>query len=215
VYFGASDANIAFDGSVFTRVDENSSTCQLGMAFKEGYVGSLQQVKYFINYINNRAQYENNLVFEAYNVESPTDADITQLFTVGESVHEGWNYYEFADGSYPNFRYYRFRGLGGNSGPCRIHEISFKGLEVIQNTDATYSCTPKLVIDGESDVSFTNAVTFEGTKSSLLTAVSPRYGTRLGGDTVTFTGTNLSATTTDYTITIDGIACPVTTASTT
>jgi hypothetical protein len=40
VYFGTgSDYNLAFDGSVFTRVDENSSTCQLGMEFKEGYVG--------------------------------------------------------------------------------------------------------------------------------------------------------------------------------
>jgi hypothetical protein len=42
VYFGAEDANIAFDGSVFTRVNENSNTCQIGMAFKEGYVGSLE-----------------------------------------------------------------------------------------------------------------------------------------------------------------------------
>lgn len=41
-YFGASDANIAFDGSVFTRVNENSNNCQIGMAFKENYVGSLQ-----------------------------------------------------------------------------------------------------------------------------------------------------------------------------
>jgi hypothetical protein len=67
VYFGVSDANIAFDGSVFTRVDDNSNTCVLGMEFKEGYVGSLQQVKYFINYITNRDQYEGNLVFEGYN----------------------------------------------------------------------------------------------------------------------------------------------------
>lgn len=54
VYFGVSDANIAFDGSVFTRVNDNSNTCIVGMEFKEGYVGSLQQVKYFINYITNR-----------------------------------------------------------------------------------------------------------------------------------------------------------------
>jgi len=67
VYFGANDANIAFDGSVFTRVDENSSTCTIGMEFKEGYVGAIQQVKYFINYITNRDQYENNLMFEGYN----------------------------------------------------------------------------------------------------------------------------------------------------
>jgi hypothetical protein len=41
-YFGVEDANIAFDGSVFTRVNDNTNTCVVGMAFKEGYVGSLQ-----------------------------------------------------------------------------------------------------------------------------------------------------------------------------
>jgi len=67
VYFGVEDANIAFDGSVFTRVNDNSKTCIVGMEFKAGYVGSIKQAKYFVNYITNRDQYENNLVFEGYN----------------------------------------------------------------------------------------------------------------------------------------------------
>lgn len=77
VYFGASDANIAFDGSVFTRVDTNDKQCQLGMEFKEGYVGAIQQVKYFINYITNREQYEGNLVFEGYNDRDAEGDDVT------------------------------------------------------------------------------------------------------------------------------------------
>jgi hypothetical protein len=55
VYFGVSDVATAFDGSVFTRVDDNTNNCVLGMAFKEGYVGALQVVKYFINYITDRS----------------------------------------------------------------------------------------------------------------------------------------------------------------
>lgn len=77
VYFGVSDADIAFDGSVFTRVNNNDKQCQLGMEFKEGYVGSLQQVKYFINYITNRDQYEGNLVFEGYNERDATGDAVT------------------------------------------------------------------------------------------------------------------------------------------
>jgi hypothetical protein len=146
VYFGVSDANIAFDGSVFTRVNDNSNTCQIGMEFKEGYVGSLQQVKYFINYITNRDQYEDNLVFEGYNERDATGDAVTELFTVTNNIHEGWNYVEFEEGSYPNFRFYRFRGLGGASGPCRIHEVTLTGLEVIQSEEETYQCTPKLVL---------------------------------------------------------------------
>jgi hypothetical protein len=131
VYFGVSDANIAFDGSVFTRVDDNSNNCIVGMEFKENYVGSLQQVKYFINYITNRDQYEGNLVFEGYNEKDAEGEAVTKIFEVGPEVHEGWNYQDFEEGSYPNFRFYRMRGLGGASGPCRLHEVTLTGLEVI------------------------------------------------------------------------------------
>jgi len=74
---------------------------------------------------------------------------------------------------------------------------------------------PQLVIAGEDPVVFSNAVTFEGTKSAMLDKVEPRYGTRLGGDLVKFTGKNFSDDKSKYTITIDGIDCPVETATTT
>jgi hypothetical protein len=216
VYFGAEDASVAFDGNVLTRVNENSRTCTIGMAFKENYVGAIQQVKYFINYITNRDQYENNLIFEGFNelnAESGDAVEPTEIFTVKEEVHEGWNYVEFEEGEYPNFRYYRFRGLGIADGPCRIHEVTLTGLEVIRNEEETYSCKPQIVIKGEETVEFTNSVTFEGSKSSLLTEVKPRYGSRLGGDTVRFTGNNLDTDKSKYTITIDGVNCPVSTAT--
>jgi hypothetical protein len=112
------------------------------MEFKEEYVGALQQVKYFINYITNRDQYEGNLVFEGYNERDAADDAVTKIFEVDQSVHEGWNYVDFEEGAYPNFRFYRMRGLGGASGPCRLHEVTLTGLEVIRNEDTTYSCTP-------------------------------------------------------------------------
>jgi hypothetical protein len=73
---------------------------------------------------------------------------------------------------------------------------------------------PQLVIAGEDPVVFSNAVTFEGTKSAMLDKVEPRYGTRLGGDTVKFSGQNFSDDKSKYTITIDGVDCPVETATT-
>jgi hypothetical protein len=152
--FGLDDAALAFDDSVFTRVNTNDHSCEMGMEFKEGYVGSLEQVKYFINYIDNRDQYEANLAFEG----SLDGTTYTELFVVGADVHEGWNYVDFEQGSYPNYRYYRFRGLGIANGPCRIHELTFKGNEVIQDTNDSYSCTPQLVL-GESITPLTS-VTF-------------------------------------------------------
>jgi hypothetical protein len=76
------------------------------------------------------------------------------------------------------------RGLGGANGPCRLHEVTLTGMEVIRSEEATHSCKPVLVLEGEEPIEFTNPVTFDGTKTSLLTRIVPRYGTRLGGDTV-------------------------------
>jgi hypothetical protein len=49
----------------------------------------------------------------------------------------------------------------------------------------------------------------------MLASIEPRFGTRLGGEIVTFTGTNFSADKSLYTILIDGIACAPTEASAT
>lgn len=51
--------------------------------------------------------------------------------------------------------------------------------------------------------------------TTTLTAVSPRFGTVVGGTPVTFTGTNFPTDTTKYTIIIDGIVCPVDSATAT
>jgi len=48
-----------------------------------------------------------------------------------------------------------------------------------------------------------------------LTKVEPRFGTRLGGDEVTFTGTNFDTDKSKYTIEIDGVNCPVSAATST
>jgi hypothetical protein len=49
-------------------------------------------------------------------------------------------------------------------------------------------------------MNMTNTVTMDSTKTGVLTAISPRYGTRKGGETITFTGTNLSPTASYYNI---------------
>lgn len=51
-YFGTSnDYLLAFDDKLPITPASSSSTCNLGMVFKEGHVGVLTQVKYFINEI--------------------------------------------------------------------------------------------------------------------------------------------------------------------
>ena len=66
--------------------------------------------------------------------------DWTDIFVVGEEIHEGWNYHNYEAGSYLKYRYYRFFGSG--TGSCIVGEVSLRGYEVIDSNASSYSCTP-------------------------------------------------------------------------
>ena len=161
---------------------------------------------------SDRRRYENNLAFEG----SLDGKTYTELFVVGKNVHEGWNYFSWDKGSYPGYRYYQFRGLGrsGQTGPCRVNEVVFAGNEVIENSEATYDCPAELIMKNEKTIELSKPK-YVGASTPSLTKISPRFGSVKGGETVTFTGVNFSATKEDHEILIDGIRCVATAASTT
>ena len=69
---------------------DNNANCFVGMKFRPGFVGLLSQVKYFMNNIN-KATYSGNLKFQGSNDMSTW----TDLFTVDDNIHEGWNYHSW------------------------------------------------------------------------------------------------------------------------
>lgn len=66
-------------------------------------------------------------------------------------------------------------------------ELVLKGVEVIDDNSNSYTCTPKIVIDGAA-VDTPNTVTYTSALTPLLTSISPRFGNVVGGETITFTG---------------------------
>jgi len=64
------------------------------------------------------------------------------------------------------------------------------GLEVIASTETSHDCTPELTLDGVT--SELSIVTFEESITPYLDAVTPRFGSERGGETVTFTGVGFS-----------------------
>ena len=72
----------------------------------------------------------------------------TNIYTVDNNVHGGWNYQKWnstlQDG--PKYRFYRFYGI--TSGSCLINEIVLTGVETIQDMNSTYNCIPQLFING-------------------------------------------------------------------
>ena len=154
------------------------------MAFKENHVGVVSEVKFFINNLASKTPFVNNLKLQG----SDDGTTFTDLYTVGPEIHEGWNMIDFEDGSLPSYHIYRFQGT--SSGSCRVGEVAFTGIEAINDDNSSYSCTPKVMIDGVS--TDLNAVTYDAAFTPVLTAMSKRFGSVLGGESVTFTGTGFS-----------------------
>jgi hypothetical protein len=122
---------LLWDGSYQNGWTNTASNCYFGTAFKYGYVGVLNEVKFFMNRFN-RNNFVNKLIFQG----SQTGTTWTNLFTVGEEIHEGWNYYNFASGQELKNRYFRFYGT--STGSCLVGELSIRGYEVIDSNSSSY-----------------------------------------------------------------------------
>ena len=89
----------------------------------------------------------------------------------------------------------------------------FTGVETVENDDETYTCAVKAIVgDVEIDL---NTVEYQATKTTNLQSVTPRYGPVTGGTEIVFAGENFPTDTSLYTITLDGINCPVSAATST
>ena len=154
-----------------------------------------------------KATFLNTTIFQGSN----DGVSYVDLFTMDEKLHEGWNYFKWEDGDQPKYRFYRF--YAEKRGACKINEITFTGVETIDSSSSSHTCDAKLVT-GETETRL-NSVEYVGSLTPALSAINPRHGTVVGGDSVTFTGTQMSSDTSKYTIIIDGIVCEPTAATTT
>ena len=171
-----------FDGNYQNGVTDMSSNCFFGTSFKPGYIGLLREVKYFMNRFS-RKTFVGNLMFQG----SFDGVNYTNIFVVGEEIHEGWNYYEYAAGSELSYRFYRF--FGAVSGSCVIGEVGLFGYEVINDNNPHYTCNVSLILNGATN-NLTGNVTYQAELTPLLTSISPRFSTVKGGELITLSGQN-------------------------
>ena len=119
-----------------------SGECNIGMGFKEGHVGLVSAIKWFMGDIANgdTTYLQDKLIFQG----SMDNITYTNIFNVTENVHEGWNYQTWEAGSYQKYKYYRFHGDAPNI--CIMNELKFTGIETIDDTNPTYSCDVKVIV---------------------------------------------------------------------
>lgn len=172
----ASDTELAklIDGKNMIDMQDSNTECYFQVQYKENHVGVLDEVKFFINEMIDKSPYVGSLIFQG----SDNGVDFTDLWTIDAGVHEGWNSHDFEDIGQPAFNIYRFQGSA--PGACRIGEVKLHGVESINSSESSYSCTPKMSLGGS--VTELNPVTFDASVTPVLTGMSERYGSVLGNE---------------------------------
>ena len=64
--------------------------CRIGWEFKEGHVGMISQVKWFMQNFN-----KDRMVGRTKFQGSLDGSTWTTLFTLDQNIHDGWNYYNW------------------------------------------------------------------------------------------------------------------------
>ena len=150
------------------------------------------------NWVNQKILYA---TFEGSNDMSSWNT----LATVIQTAHTGWNV--ILSTSQTPYRYIRFKHNATSK--CNLAEFQVYGI-LESNLTPTLASTSADVVyqDGYSTETFSSAIQFRQDQTPIVTSVSPRFGDIAGGYSLTLTGQYLSGST--YSITIDGIPCPVT-----
>jgi len=90
---------LAFDGKNLPSLSSTGSNCYVGIEFESdsstSFVGKLTELKFYMGHFTNKAVYKGNLKFQGSS--DGFVADINDILTVDEELHEGWMYYKLAN----------------------------------------------------------------------------------------------------------------------
>lgn len=143
--------------------DTTSSGCFAEVSARPGYTFSIEEVKIFLNSLTNKTPYINgNLILQG----STDGASFSDIYSYDESIHEGWNSVDWRSSSPQVFKTIRLQGAV--SGSCRLGEVKLIGVEVLDDSNTSTSCTAKLTLDGASQD--LTAVTYSDANTSSLDA---------------------------------------------
>lgn len=202
------ETEILHDGlTVESYETDETSGCEFGMTFKDGHVAVLDEAKVFIGFLTDKTPYVDQLAFHGSNDNWAT---FDELHIFSDEIHEGWNYIDYRDDGVVQPAYNSYRFYGSTTGSCKVTEFKLHGVEAIADENDSYSCTPTIMI-GEEELVTSVAledISYSATMTPKLTAISPRFGSVLGGTTVTLSGENLQGSG-STTVAFDDRTCTV------
>jgi hypothetical protein len=141
------------------------------------------------------------------------------LATIAEA-HQGWNWITVDPTTQAHARYIRYKGPDGSG--SIVTKLEFYGfrvaagslcpLTVVTTTPLSHPSMGPITTNHDAFETFESTETFEFVeeKTGIITSVYPRFGSSLGGETVTINGTNLATSEEFAEVYINGKECMVT-----
>ena len=199
----------AFDGITTNKVTATADgSVSIGYDFGTGNVAELMKVRYFLGVLIDK---QVNCVDKIKFQSSADGSTWTDVFVGDRYMRKGWNNNNFTE----SVGSQHFRFLIEDITNCPMREIQLIGNVVVEESLSSKSCDVEIITEGGDTQTFTGAVTYEDSATSKVTDITPRYGTYKGGETITIEGEGFSTTPSEATVTIDGIDCAVTSATST
>lgn len=120
---------------------------------------------------------------------------------IGNEVFLGRNNIRF-DAISHGYRYIRFSHNSTSS--CRVAEMTVRGNYFTANS-STRTCS--IIVESPAgDVTLASALTYQLSKAVTVNAITPLFGSTLGGTTLTISGSNFGAS---IIVSIDGSICAI------
>lgn len=170
----------------------STGTCFGKVASNTGYALNVRKVRVFF-----KDPTTSPFPFIGLTIKTTSLANaVTTSYTFNETARSGWNTVEIS-GQYLAIE------IGGSSGCDHITEIDIVGDVILADSDTSKVCDIKVQGTGAA-VAVTGSVTYQNSLTSVITSISPNFGSAYGGDTITIHGTGLS---TSLELIIGGIPC--------
>lgn len=206
---GGSNSDAAFDYNHGSFYSSTNSVCFIGLDAGVGKVVKVTRIRYFPYYKwTIAANFIKGAVFEG----SLDGTTYTQIATVDQTVHAGWNSIQLSA-----VAYYRFIRLKHTStSGCKLSEFEVNGLVFNDLVVADYTdfTTNAQFWDGHNSYDFAGAIRYQSSVTPVVSSITPNKGTIYGGTTLIFDGVNFDVTATPSVL-IDGVSCTVTVGSVT
>lgn len=197
-----SNRKLVFDNRYSTSYSSSSgAVCYVGLDLGARYKGYLFRARFYVNY---RTTAPSNFI-GAKITGSADGISYNDIFTVDNTVKRGWNQWRLNAPLSTIYRYLRFEHNSTSS--CSISELEFYDAKFTDLSANTSFKVDAVFTDGVHSTTWTNKVDYRLNLTPNVTALTPPYGSPVGGYSLVIAGTGFGTDPAKVSVKVDGVIC--------